>query len=386
MKLSAFAALVVFIFSFLPFSEWYVVDDWSLRLSILFIFFLCLIFSRLPFINYPSNGIPLNIDKVINIFLLLAWFLAGISFLSAEIPFLVLLQGVVDYKDVEFPPLISVICQSVALFGACLSSLNLLNSASPKKILYLLLFLLIFVAFVGRGIFAVWALFSISIYINLRLRINLAGLKRILRLSVLGIIFIATFGFIGEFRSNNNVNFNRAGELNESVIRYLAEPTSEFDATGLPDSFLWLYVYGISPLANLQSLDKRLNTGNIGDFSISFVPDFMTRILGIDRVKDKNHLVNDFFNTSTGFAPGVSAFGIFGIFLTTIIMLSLIYFSIIILNASVYREVYVALCSALFANMWFANLFVKDIYFFTLVIAFIMAYIGERIVVFKKTK
>jgi len=90
-------------------------------------------------------------------------------------------------------------------------------------------------------------------------------------------------------------------------------------------------------------------------------------------------LVNDFFNTYTGFVTGVEVFGVFGIFLTSTIMLLILYFSTIVLPPSSYRDVYIALYSTYFAMMWFSNIFVKDIYSFALFISFVFALTARNV-------
>ena len=367
--LLAGVSMLVFLFSFVGFSSWYIFEDASLVCFCLYVALLGALFHRLPYTSIsPGNGF-IKLEVIATRAILLSLASSSICFISSGVPLQVMFSGALDYKDIEFPPMLAVVSQASALVATCLASARLVYRRSTRSLFIVSAGIIIILCFVGRGIFSVWFLFTALFFFSVKFESARINWRKFYKTLGAVILFGALFGSLGELRSNNNVNFNRAESLDVSIIRHLARPTSAFDATGIPDQFLWIYIYIVSPLGNLQELGNKPHTGKVQDALLAtFVPELiLKRTVGLEE-KDKSHLVTDFFNTSTGYAPIFTAAGTVGLYFVATSLWALLYCLMIIQKRSVFRDIFACFYSVLFAVMWFENIFVKDVYFLPLLI------------------
>lgn len=268
-------------------------------------FFMSFITIRLLFLNkkillnkYYSSNISIN-DNLFIIFRIWLFFSLIEIFYFKGLPLLGLFGfgGRESYTEWGIPSLHGflnaiVITLSNYLFYYYITTKN-------KK--YLILFslcLLWSVLLVTRQMFLSMVLHSMFIYI---LCMNIK-IKSFLKVFSLGLLVIILFGIVGDLRSGDSESF-----LN------LAQPTSDFPLW-LPSGFLWVYVYIVSPLNNLNfNIINYPNFNfNLSPIVSSFFPSFIREKIFPPSNEFNFQLVNEYLNVSTMFPKYLSSFGYFG--------------------------------------------------------------------------
>lgn len=136
------------------------------------------------------------------------------------------------------------------------------------------------------------------------------------------LLFAYLFGVVGDIRLSSQIEAatGRPGELD--AVRSLAQASAVFDDSGLSPSWLWAYIYFVSPVANLNSAFSLASDaacvsscawpvviyallpyalgGRLGEW------------LGIAPVDTKTFLVAPDLTASTAFGPAVASAGFVG--------------------------------------------------------------------------
>lgn len=127
--------------------------------------------------------------------------------------------------------------------------------------------------------------------------------KRVLGLTVLGLLAIVAFGWIGDLRSGADAFFA------------LAQPSDNYP-TFLPSGFLWVYIYITTPLNNL--IHQTAVAAPEWDWGLTnsmalLLPSVIRNILYNSTIADAGELVTEAFNVSTAFVDMYRDLGFPGI-------------------------------------------------------------------------
>lgn len=150
----------------------------------------------------------------------------------------------------------------------------------------------------------------------------------ILKVLIIGFLVVCLFGLVGDLRSGDGDSF-----IN------LVQPSSDYP-TWLPSGVLWVYIYMVSPLNNVNYNIHIYPDFNF-DLSIlisNFFPSFIRNKIFSGSTEFNFQLVNENLNVSTMFPSYLEAFGYIGsLFFYFIlgILISFIYFKFRAKNANV---------------------------------------------------
>lgn len=130
---------------------------------------------------------------------------------------------------------------------------------------------------------------------------NSVRLLSLLKVVFFAFLVVCLFGVVGDLRSGAD------------LFLTLAQPSSEY-ATWLPSGVLWVYIYMVSPLNNVN-----FNIHLYPDFNFSpsvlisnFFPSFIRSKIFSPSNEFKFQLVNENLNVSTMFPSYLEAFGVIG--------------------------------------------------------------------------
>ena len=169
--------------------------------------------------------------------------------------------------------------------------------SKEKKYLYFYLLCLAWpLMLLTRQMFLSMILQAVFTYIFL----NRIKTKLIFKVIILGLFIVFLFGYLGDLRS---------GEYSFSG---LAQPTENFPKW-LPSGFLWVYIYVVSPLNNLNFNIHKFPGFNL-DFSPlikSALPSVLKEFFETERPYNFE-LVNEYLNVSTFFPGSLLSFGYYG--------------------------------------------------------------------------
>lgn len=124
----------------------------------------------------------------------------------------------------------------------------------------------------------------------------------ILKVIFSGFIIVLLFGLVGDLRSGDSDSFIQ-----------LVQPSSDYP-TWLPSGFLWVYIYMVSPLNNVNfNIIKYPDFNfNLSPLISSFFPSFIREKIFPPTNQFNFQLVNENLNVSTMFPTYLDSFGYFG--------------------------------------------------------------------------
>lgn len=180
------------------------------------------------------------------------------------------------------------------------------------------------------------------------------------------VIVAFLFGVSGNMRVNNSYQTGKPFYDNDKFLS-IGGATSDFKNSPIPKEFFWTYIYGASPLANLQhTIDKVEFDEDIDGKSTSMfivtqlLPDFISkRIVGIYGYEVPEHFqITPELNVGTGFILAYVILGWPGIVLFTIVLFGFAFFYIVLLKNlnSRFFIVGIAILNSLFLMNTFANM------------------------------
>ena len=185
---------------------------------------------------------------------------------------------------------------------------------------------------------------------------NSIRISSILKVIFSGFLIVCLFGLVGDLRSGGDSFLN------------LAQPSSDYP-TWLPSGVLWVYIYMVSPLNNVN-----FNIHIYPDFNFSpsvlisnFFPSFIRTKIFAPSDQFNFQLVNEYLNVSTMFPSYLEAFGRIGslIFYFLLgLLISFVYFKFKSKNSNVK---WLFILAVIFHNLIF-SVFVD--FFFNLVFLF----------------
>lgn len=148
-------------------------------------------------------------------------------------------------------------------------------------ILYFILNLLPSMLTYNRGMLMMITISCISVFVLEKWR-GILNFKKIIILSILGIMFIYFFGIAGNIRSNSTYDVD-AKPTDSRYIMMVGEASQKFRQSMIPKPMFWGYIYMTSPLANFQTNvnyyeNMKFNAESIGKFiNKSILPDFVSK-------------------------------------------------------------------------------------------------------------
>lgn len=180
-----------------------------------------------------------------------------------------------------------------------ISNFIFLNYIQTKNKNYLYIFFICLlwpILLLTRQLLMSMLLQSILIFVYYR------GIKIKSFFKILGFVFLITmvFGIIGDIRTG------------ESFLD-VAQPADNFPKW-LPSGFLWVYIYIVSPLNNINFNIENFNNFDFNLYPISagLLPSFIRDNIITNTSQLKFNLVNDNLNVSTFFLTYLTSFGLFG--------------------------------------------------------------------------
>lgn len=131
---------------------------------------------------------------------------------------------------------------------------------------------------------------------------NKIKIKSVLKVFFSGFVIVILFGLVGDLRSGDADSFIQ-----------LVQPSSDYP-NWLPSGFLWVYIYMVSPLNNVNfNIIKYPDFNfNLSPLISSFFPSIIREKIFPPTNQFNFQLVNDNLNVSTMFPTYLDSFGYFG--------------------------------------------------------------------------
>ncbi|GAB3582481.1 hypothetical protein GCM10027579_12280 [Calidifontibacter terrae] len=157
-------------------------------------------------------------------------------------------------------------------------------------------------------------------------------IRRGITFSVIAVSFVAAFGYLGSERLNFQISQSTGATAGKGAILSYAEANQRFLDLGLPDIFMWAYLYLSSPIANLiAAIDysgpafcgRNCDTEGILVYSLmpDIVGDRLGSALGMSRFDKKVFLPKADLTASTVFGSAVGYAGLLGVLIMIVALL-----------------------------------------------------------------
>jgi len=170
-----------------------------------------------------------------------------------------------------------------------------------KKLLFKIIFLLIWqILLISRGAL-VWALLQM---LGVYLVMHRISLSRLIKVTIACFLVIVLFGFIGDARMGESLYGNYMKNMVVDDYKELFE--------FLPSGFLWIYMYVTAGLNNVIGAIDTVTPSYVPYFSVAGLIPSVVRIFLYNPTQYQLDLVNESFNVSTFYAGYLSDFGIIG--------------------------------------------------------------------------
>jgi hypothetical protein len=251
------------------------------------------------------------------------------------------------------------------------------NKSNLYKVFLLLLLLLLGM---GRGVFFVVIFSLIFIYLNtLNYRFKnillLIFKPKIIAFSA-GLVFV--FLLFGNIRP---VSDSRLSELEVSeVFTFIGKAKPDVINSPIKTSLYPLYLYLVSPTANMNNLAANLKKGNeslTGFLVHNFVPESFHKVLYKERELNRKYLVIDYFNVSTSFVDAFLEFRFVGIIIFQLIFYFIFYIGLLAVSGTSYKTIYLSLFTTILILSNFANMFIVDSFLIPLFIMIISTFYNK---------
>jgi hypothetical protein len=211
-----------------------------------------------------AADLPGQLPKYL-ILVLLVCFAADIIY-TGGFPLIMVMDGQFDYASTELGvPHLHVFTATAA---SAFSTIRFSDYLHTKRLRYLaeaVAPLIYFVLIFYRGPALICLVSWGFVYFFQGGRI---GLMRISAVAILTLLVLHLFGLFGDLREG------------EGAIESIGKPTEAFEASAIPKTYFWTYIYLTSPIANLQlAVDTTTpEAGNAAVFVVSeMLPDFVSK-------------------------------------------------------------------------------------------------------------
>ncbi len=359
-----FSPFLAYCFSFLIVIPVYFLD-WSYLFpkltADLYLFFVitfsvsilgALFFKNLLSLEYARQNVGPKDSYII--FLIIGYIAEFIY--SKSIPLIDILNKI-SFTDITSSfgiPSFHVLLVGLTVFFSVFYFHSFLSQKKIKYILYYVITILLTVLVVSRV--TLTFIFIASVYVYL-MAIDKNFVGKIGKIVIVVLIFFAVFGFIGNVRSNVDVNVN-------NVILSIGEAKPAFIESPVPNSYFWAYLYIASPLANLQ---LNVNTKEV-PFTLNnffkFIVDNFLWDAASKRIDDKYKiyaptpaLITPALNVGTVFTPPYTYLGFWGMyFMYAYLFLLTVLFLLTLNRKSKYFVTYLACFNTLIVLCIFNNM------------------------------
>lgn len=271
-------------------------------------------------------------------------------FYEKSIPLISMMLGVSkpgDYLEFGIPS----IHVLIVAFSHFLLSVHLNKMYKEKNRKHLILiFSVLFcdVLSLSRGLF----MFSIMIWGFVKFfYLRKLKFKNIAFLFCFFIAFSYVFGLVGQYRSAYG---------DPVYAEKILGASSEFQRSSVPAPFLWVYIYTTSPFANLQEAINR-NNKYLSDFPTFFIRCLTHQVVSkriIDFDKEEFPLIAKNLTVGTIYYYSYNYFGYFGLVITYIYLVFIVFSFSLIAKGSVYFVPMSAMLNALVFLSVFDNMFI----------------------------
>ena len=309
-------------------------------------------------------------NKFLIIFLLFGSLCLSLQFLLYGIP-IIHLVNYQNFKPTNHLTFFLPLGLGFILFTALLSVYKIFF-LKVKKLYILILSFCVFMLLLGmaRSYITIILLFTIiCLFLS-----KLNPTKKYIFLFTFIILFSIFFSIYSNLKTNNVL----LGKMNN--IEYIESKTTNTNFL-YQNLFFWPISYVVSPLANLSNIDyvdysvdkylqyTFLDESKIVTFGIS---DFETIM-----VLRKNFLIDDNFNTSTGFFYPYYFGGLIGVIFYFLINLFFLYLIGIFFISKHLRSFFTIFLSSVMPLIFFTNIFVQPFFIYPLVLIILISIFGH---------
>lgn len=259
---------------------------------------------------------------------------------------LILKNYTLDYTKFGIPTLHGLLNACYYTIVVCFY-LMYTGSKKIKYIFYLLALLLWPILLMSRALLLCVLIEVLCVY----LLHNVIRFKKILFLVFLVLVFIITFGYIGD---------SRVSEESKLATSSFVSPDYENISDNIPSGFIWVYLYITTPINNINSNIQNLNPKyNFKYTLVGLIPSFIRDKIYKGDNKYSLELESEAFNVSSFFANYLNDFGIFGSLLIVAIINIVTIRSYFLARKGKYGSIisYACLFYALFTSIFFDNFF-----------------------------
>ena len=281
------------------------------------------------------------------------------------------------YKDINNVPTLFPLLLAACCYLGIMSGFTWVCTKKRAELTRFFFILAIVIFTMGTSIFIVITLtVLISFFLKSFGNLDVVVIK--MRPLVWGFVAIAIlsacFVVWKEVRSESNMEINAGDDRLTQTISEFIGVTDNFIEARVPDGFLWLYAYSVSPLYNL---DSALSANRIDECRSEFItrtllPQSVQNRIFQENPSLRDHLVNPLFNVSTIYFEPYYYCGWTGLSVFLLLLYGMFLLGFYIVRKSKYCIPYIGLVSCIQVLGMFGNLFVTDMIF----VPFFMMIIG----------
>jgi len=336
--------------------------------SFIIIIYVFNLFNSVIFKKINTHKIhEINIPIWLIFFTLFLFFLNILS--TQKLPlYELIIGGDTDYKEYDYLSFVYPLSLSLSVYLIICIVYNKIFFNNKKQFKYALLLFTLILFFLGRGITVIILLTSFFMIVS---RYKLKFI-RVIKYTPIILLLIFAFGYLGNFRSTDaSTDYQDSKEWFSEIVG----ANENFENSGLPDEFLWFYVYSLSPIYNFSNsflLESKIKA-TWSDFVVyNFMPQSIQNILNKRlEEKDKSNLISDYFNVSTEFNLPYLQKGLLGLCIFIFVKYCIFWF-FFLLTKNHNKSLLSYLYSSIFVLSWFSNLFILDAAFIPLILIVVL--------------
>ena len=192
-------------------------------------------------------------------------------------------------------------------------------------------------------------------------------IRRGMAFGTLGVSFVALFGYLGTERLNFQIAQENGAVSGSGAILSYGEANQRFLDLGLPDVFMWAYLYISSPIANLlaalqysgpQVCGQQCDVNGLVVYSL--IPDIagdrLGGFLGIEKFDKKVFLPKSDLTASTVFGTAIGYAGLLGAIIMLLALLATGLFMLRVFSGTPVQAVGVTLLITMLFFCFFENM------------------------------
>ena len=306
---------------------------------------------------------------------IVVFLLYSLEFLYAkDIPLISMILGTSQPGDyLEFGiPTVHVVIVSLSHLLLSVHLDKMYKENNKKHLIYVFTVLICDSLTLSRGLFV----FSLMIWGFIKLYyIKKIKITHIVFFCCFFVSFSYLFGLVGQYRSAHG---------DPVYVEKILGASDEFKKSDIPTPFLWIYIYTTSPLANLQESINE-NHEYLYSFKTFFVRCLTHQVVSkrfINLEEEKFPLIAQNLTVGTIYYYSYNYFGYFGLAITFIYIISVLFFFSAIARGTKYFIPVISMLNALVFLSIFDNMFITG---FSLSLFFaIFILLSKRFLVFFK--